>query len=320
MQIMDNIDHFNLRSFDLNLMIAFDAMMQEMSVTKAAEKLRIGQSAMSHNLSTLRMLLADELFVRVGQKMQPTAKARALAGPVRAALSQAQNALHATDSFDPATASRVFRLGVTGEMEMILLPVLLSHVQKNAPGLKLLSRQVTAETVDAMIAGGEVDLAIGCKSQLQSGAFSEILFQSEVACCFNPDLVGMTGPLSRKQYLGSRHAVLSQTENVAGCVGVALQAVGIDLDVVMAAPDFMPLLAAARNTPVIATVPCRIASQYAPLFGLSCCPMPIDIDFPPVTMNWAVWSDKDVGLVWLREQIRTVIRLIDPAHEMEAAE
>ncbi|CAM3428468.1 LysR family transcriptional regulator [Thalassospira profundimaris] len=71
---MDNIDHFNLRSFDLNLMIAFDAMMQEMSVTKAAEKLRIGQSAMSHNLNTLRMLLADDLFVRVGQKMQPTAK------------------------------------------------------------------------------------------------------------------------------------------------------------------------------------------------------------------------------------------------------
>ena len=157
MRVMDNIDHFNLRSFDLNLMVAFDAMMQELSVTKSAEKLRIGQSAMSHNLSTLRVLLQDDLFVRVGQKMQPTAKARALAGPVRTALSQAQNALQASDCFDPATAERVFRLGVTGEMEMILLPVLLRHLQIHAPGTKLLSRTITTDSVDPMINNGELD-------------------------------------------------------------------------------------------------------------------------------------------------------------------
>ncbi|MDG4717379.1 MULTISPECIES: LysR family transcriptional regulator [Thalassospira] len=317
---MDNIDHFNLRSFDLNLMIAFDAMMQEMSVTKAAEKLRIGQSAMSHNLSTLRMLLADELFVRVGQKMQPTAKARALAGPVRTALSQAQNALQATDCFDPAKAERVFRLGVTGEMEMILLPELVRHLQREAPGTKILSRSITTDTVDTMINNGEIDLAIGCKTQLQTGHHGELLFNSEVACCFNPELTGLSAPITRAQYLASRHAVLSQTENVAGCVGAALQGLGIDLNVVMAAPDFMPLLAAARNAPVVATVPCRIAIQYAPLFGLSFCPMPIDIGFPPVTMNWAVWTDKDVGLVWLRDQIRGVIDSIDPNRIVLAAE
>ncbi len=317
---MDNIDHFNLRSFDLNLMIAFDAMMQEMSVTKAAEKLRIGQSAMSHNLNTLRMLMADDLFVRVGQKMQPTAKARALAGPVRTALSQAQNAIQATDCFDPRTAERVFRLGVTGEMDMILLPVLLRHLQHEAPGLKILSRTITAETVDHMINGGEIDVAIGCKSQLKSSNFGEVLFNSEVACCFNPDILDLTVPLSREAYLASRHAVLSQTENVAGCVGVALQGMGIELDVVLAAPDFMPLLAAARNSAVIATVPNRIATQYASLFGLSYGPMPIEVAFPPVTMNWAVWTDKDVGLIWLRDQIRTVIGSISPTSGLIAAE
>ena len=320
MWVMDNIDHFNLRSFDLNLMVAFDAMMQELSVTKSAEKLRIGQSAMSHNLSTLRMLLQDDLFVRVGQKMQPTAKARALAGPVRTALSQAQNALQASDCFDPATAERVFRIGVTGEMEMILLPVLLRHLQIHAPGTKLLSRTITTDSVDPMINNGEIDLAIGCKSPLQSGYFGEVLFNSEVACCFNPNLLKLSRPLSREDYLASRHAVLSQTGNVAGCVGDALQGLGINLNVVMAAPDFMPLLAAARNAPIIATVPCRIATQYAPLFGLSFCQMPIEVGFPPVTMNWAVWTDKDVGLVWLRDQIRTVIASIAPEDHLLAAE
>ncbi|WP_165771504.1 LysR family transcriptional regulator [Vreelandella nigrificans] len=301
---MDNIDHFNLRSFDLNLMIAFDAMMQELSVTKSAEKLRIGQSAMSHHLSTLRMLLQDDLFVRVGQKMQPTAKARALAGPVRAALTQAQSALQATDSFEPQTADRVFRVGITGEMEMVLLPALMDRLQSTAPGVRLLSRAVSVETVELMMDSGEIDLAIGCK---QSRHLGEMLFESNVVCCFNADLCRLAPPLSRNDYLGARHAVLSQTGNMAGCVGDALAGLGIELDVILAAADFMPLLAAARNAPLVATVPRRIAEQYAPLFGLAFCDMPIPLSFPPVTMNWAVWADKDVGLVWLRDQIRLVV-------------
>jgi len=317
---MDNIDHFNLRSFDLNLMVAFDAMMQELSVTKSAEKLRIGQSAMSHNLSTLRVLLQDDLFVRVGQKMQPTAKARALAGPVRTALSQAQNALQASDCFDPAKTDRVFRIGVTGEMEMVLLPALVNRLQSAAPGGKLLSRAITHDTVEQMMDGGEIDLAVGCRAEIPSRHRGEVLFQSEVACCFNPTLCGLGDTLSREEFLAARHAVLSQNENVAGCVGVAMQGMGIDLDVVLAAPDFMPLLAAARTAPIVATVPRRIAVQYAPLFGLTTAKMPIDLAFPPVTMNWAVWTDRDVAMVWLRDQIRSVTGDVVASSEAIAAE
>lgn len=83
---MQPIDHFNLRAFDLNLLIAFDVMMEEGNVTRAARRLKIGQPAMSHNISTLRMLFEDDLFIRVGQIMQPTARARTLAGPIRNAL------------------------------------------------------------------------------------------------------------------------------------------------------------------------------------------------------------------------------------------
>ncbi|MFH1806518.1 MAG: LysR family transcriptional regulator [Pseudomonadota bacterium] len=310
---MDNIDHFNLRSFDLNLMIAFDAMMQEMSVTKSAEKLRIGQSAMSHNLSTLRMLLQDDLFVRVGQKMQPTAKARALSGPVRVALAQAQSALKACDVFNPATEIRVFRIGLTGEMEMVLLPELMKRLQNAAPGVKLHSRTVTVDTVDTMMDAGEIDLAVGCKDQLQSRYRGEIIFESEVVCCFNPALIDLAGDLTRDDYLNARHAVLSQTDSVAGCVGIALEGMGIELDIVMAAPDFMPLLAAARHTSLIATVPRRIANQYARLFGLSTCTMPLDLHFPPISMNWPMRADRDAGGMWLRDQVRAVVQGLNPA-------
>ncbi|MDP2698927.1 LysR substrate-binding domain-containing protein [Thalassospira sp.] len=310
---MENINHFNLRSFDLNLLIAFDAMMQEMSVTKAAEKLRIGQSAMSHNLSTLRLLLQDDLFIRVGQTMQPTARALALGGPVRAALHQAQSALDARDVFCPHSEIRLFRVGLTGEMEMVLLPALMARIQRLAPGVKLLSRTVTADTVDTMMDSGAIDLAVGCKEVLQSRYCGEILFESQVACCFNPTLLPFDGGLGRKEYLAARHAVLSQTDNVTGCVGAALQGLGIEIDIVMAAPDFMPLLAAARTAPLIATVPGRIASQYAALFGLAVCDMPIEIHFPPVSMNWPLRTDKDAGGMWLRDQVRAVVQELNPS-------
>src|ERR1700747_3835580 len=83
-QLMRSIDHFDLRSFDLNLLISFDALMEERSVTRAAARLRVRQPAMSHSLSVLRMLLQDELFVRDGAIMRPTARALNNSAAVRA--------------------------------------------------------------------------------------------------------------------------------------------------------------------------------------------------------------------------------------------
>ncbi|RCK54275.1 LysR family transcriptional regulator [Thalassospira profundimaris] len=305
---MDTIDHFNLRSFDLNLLIAFDVMMQELNVTKSAEKLRIGQSAMSHNLATLRMLLDDELFYRVGQTMRPTARALALAGSIRAVLVQAQHALSAGSRFDPATEKRAFRIGLTDEMEMFLLPALISRIHAIAPGVGLLSRAVSAETVGIMMNDREIDIAIGSKDFPEGRCHSEVLFESEVVCCFNPDLFAKVQVIDRETYLGARHALLSQTSQVEGCIGMMLRTMGIGIDVALTTSDFMPVLSAARHAPLIATVPARLANEYAPLFGLSICPMPISLPLPPVRMGWPVWSDKDAGSAWLRDMLRDVVK------------
>ncbi|WP_104204297.1 LysR family transcriptional regulator [Billgrantia saliphila] len=304
---MHTIDHFNLRSFDLNLLIAFDAMMQELSVTRAAAKLRIGQPAMSHSLSTLRLLLQDELFVRVGQRMQPTARARALAVPIRMALQQAQSALSERDSFCPETEQRTFRLGLSGEMELLLLPDLVACIQSTAPGIKFLSRTATPGTVDAMLDAGEIDVAIGCSDYLASRYRGESLMDAEVACCFNPSLLPFRNPLDRDTYLGARHAVLSQSDSIHGCIREALEHIGVTLDVVMAAPDFMPVLSAASQTALVATVPRRIGERYGPMLGLQVSPVPLALNFPPVNMIWPVHVDKDPSLVWLRAQIRQVL-------------
>src|SRR5258708_4456556 len=110
-QLMRPIDHFDLRSFDLNLLIAFDALMEERSVTRAAARLRVRQPAMSHSLSVLRMLLQDELFVRDVAIMRPTARALNIAPAVRSDLRQLEEILRLQDRLDPSWQDRTFRPG-----------------------------------------------------------------------------------------------------------------------------------------------------------------------------------------------------------------
>ena len=301
---MTSIDHFNLRSFDLNLLVAFDALMTEGSVTKAARRLKIQQPAMSHSLATLRVLMQDELFIRVGQVMQPTARARGFAVPVRHALHQAQMALRGGDAFDPATEERTFRIAMAPEIEMLLLPDLAARLRRDAPGIKVLARVYLYDAAEPSLEDGGVDLAVGCTYSRTSRRRSETLYETEVACCFNPGLLPLAGPVSREDYLSAQHAVISQNETLQGCIKEALEMAGVDLDVVMAAPGFMPVLAAAQASPVVATVPRRIAERYGPLLGLEVSPLPFALSLPPVNMVWAAHADSDPANAWLRQQVR----------------
>jgi DNA-binding transcriptional LysR family regulator len=304
---MQVIDHFNLRSFDLNLLVAFDAMMEEMSVTRAAQRLKIQQPAMSHNISTLRTLFQDELFIRVGQVMKPTARALHLAAPVRQALRQAQAAVLMADEFDPATEQRTFRLGLSSEVELLLLPDLTARLRDIAPGIRILARGGDADEVDAMLEAGVIDLSVGCSYLPDSRHHSEQLYQSSVLCCFNPQLLTLANPVGRNDYMTAKHAVISQTDSLHGCVKDALEHAGAALEVVAAAPDFMSILATARSSAVIATLSSRIALRYGPLLGLEVSPVPLALSFPPVAMVWPLHMDSDLGCAWLRQQIREAI-------------
>ncbi len=309
---MQTIDHFNLRSFDLNLLIAFDAMMEEMSVTRAARRLKIQQPAMSHNISTLRTLFQDELFIRVGQEMKPTARALNLAGPVRQALRQAQAAVLTADVFDPATERRTFRLGMSSEVELLLLPDLTARLREIAPGIGILVRSGQEQEITAMLDTGVIDIAVGCAYSKEQRHHCESLYSSSVLCCFNPALLDLPNPVGLDAYMAAKHAVISQTDSLHGCIKDALELTGVEIDVVAAAPDFLSVLATARSSAVLATVSSRIALRYAPMLGLEISPVPVTLKFPPVAMVWTLQTDADAGAVWLRQQIRDAMgRTVD---------
>ncbi|AFK63923.1 LysR family transcriptional regulator [Advenella kashmirensis WT001] len=261
---MSSIDHFNLWSFDLNLLVAFDALMREHSVTRAATRLKIKQSAMSHNLSTLRMLLDDELFIRVGQVMKPTPRALALALPIARLLEQAQHAITTREAFHPEQEARTFSIGFSSELEVLLMPSLTAQVQSYAPGIKLLARPAQPEEVHRMLDDGVIDLAIGCFGDGAERHRRKLLFEQSLTCCFNPKLLDLTVPISQSAYLAQRHALVSQNASIRGCLEYAMRTANVEVDVVMAAPEFLTVLSTVMSTPVITTLPTRIANCYGP--------------------------------------------------------
>jgi LysR family transcriptional regulator, mexEF-oprN operon transcriptional activator len=304
---MSSIDHFNLWSFDLNLLVAFDALMRERSVTKAAIRLKIQQPAMSHNLNTLRLLLDDQLFVRVGQVMKPTARALALSAAIARILEQAQHAITARETFRPEIEKRTFLLGFSSELEVLLMPGLTARLQACAPGVKLLARAAHPEQVHRMLDDGAIDLAVGCFGDGGERHRRSLLFEQSLMCCFNPRLLDLSVPISRDVYLTQRHALVSQNASIRGCLEDALRAADVELEVAMAAPEFLTVLGTVMYTPVLATLPSRIIRRYAPLMGLAQSPIPLDLSVMPIAMVWAAHSDRDPASEWLRQQVEAIL-------------
>lgn len=319
-QIMSSIDYFNLRSFDLNLLIAFDALHHERSVTKAAERLNIQQPAMSHNLGTLRVLFSDELFVRVGQVMKPTPRALALAQPIRRILEQAQQAITTRETFSPAEQERTFTIGFSSELEVLLMPALAARVQSIAPGIKLLARPAQPDTVHRMLDDSQIDLGIGCFDEGGTRHKHAPLFEQSLMCCFNPTLIDLDVPISKKAYVRLPHALIAQNGRLNGCLDDALRAIDASLNVVLAAPEFLTVLGSAMQAPVIATLPARIVQRYAPLFGLTVSPVPLDLRVDPIAMVWSAHTHQDPASQWLRERVIPLITQVEtlvPTAEMD---
>lgn len=303
MQMMTRIDHFNLRSFDLNLLLAFDALMQERSVTRAANCLRIKQPAMSHALSTLRLLLGDELFVRVGYRMEPTLKARELHAPIRALLDTSQKLLLRSRSFDPAVDERTFRIGLSIQSESQLVSELFADLAVSAPRVKLLLSQTSRERAYESLDSEQIDLAVGYLPGGSGWHCRAPLFDLGVVCCFHSRLLPFEAPIGLAQYQAGRHALISAKNNLYGYLEDALHDAGVELNPVLAASSFLTLLATVSRAPLIATVPAIVARHYAPLFGLTVSPLPFAFPSFPVELIWHARSHEDGAYQWLRQRI-----------------
>jgi LysR family transcriptional activator of mexEF-oprN operon len=304
---MEQIGMTDIRRFDLNLLLAFEALMRERSVTNAAVQLGVGQPAMSYSLSQLRAQLDDELFVRVGSGMQPTPRALELAEPIARILADIRSSVLSRRAFDPAVENRIFRIGASDQVQTALIPQLLSVLRSFAPKTQLVFRTVDRDNVGAFLESGAIDVAVGNYDQPTTMQRREVLYREDLVCLFDAAACGMRPPLTLDDYCQLPHLMMSLRGEPSGLVDEKLAALGRQRLVFVSTSNFLVLPYVLHGVAAVAAVPRLVAKFCADAVGLAVSPLPVDVDSYEVAMLWHVRTDGDPAHQWLRARLKASV-------------
>lgn len=300
-----------LSATDLNLFVAFDALVTEGNVTRAAERVGLTQPAMSHALARLRKLVDDPLFVRTSQGMSPTPRALELAPTIRRALGEIDSALNERDSFEPRAAHRLFTLASVDFGSLVVLPPLLARVREEAPGVDLLVRPLRNETIEEQLAEGEVDVALGVLyDDAPPWMIQKRLFDERFVCLVREGHPTVRGPISLDEYVALEHALIAPRGKQGGHVDRALARLGKKRRVVLTVPHFLvaPILVARSD--LVLTLPERVARAFAGMLPLRTVEPPLDVEGFSVSAFWHERQARDPAHAWLRSVIVDVCRAV----------
>jgi DNA-binding transcriptional LysR family regulator len=292
----------NVQDIDLNLLRAFDAVLQDKSVTGAAARLRLTQPAVSNALARLRALFGDALFVRTPAGMDPTPFARELGAPVRQALALLEAALAHGPGFDAATSSRAFRFYMSDLGQIEFLPPLIERMQRLAPGVRLEAIALEVEDIAGALAAGALDLAVGFLPGLGPPVRRRQLFRDPYLCMMRADHPTIKKTLSRKQFLEASHALVSYRGGHR-VIEETLDRAGLSRRIALRVPHFTVVPMVLERTDLILILPARVARVYERHGNFKSLPPPVAIPPADVGVHWHERFDADPGNRWLREQL-----------------
>lgn len=300
---MKDIIENDLRRVDLNLLLVFRALMRERSVTRAAQSLFLGQPAVSGALKRLRAAFDDELFVRTPHGIAPTQRALEFSRHIEPLLQSLHQSMTQQPAFDPAGAQRVFRVGLSDSLEVVLMPDIVDRLARQAPDVRLVVHRADSTRAAAMLDDGSIELAIGVFRECEPWHRRRSLFQWRFVSVYNARLIRPRRKrLTLEEFLRHRHVLTSFSAGLHGHMDEQLAMRGLSRRVVFSSPNFMTSPFIAQRTPVIVTVPDFIAEIWRDTLGLSVSPLPFDVPGYEVSLMWAAVNDRDAGLAWLASQ------------------
>jgi DNA-binding transcriptional LysR family regulator len=305
----------NLQSIDLNLLVAFEALMDERNVTRAAKRIGLSQPAMSNALARLRRTFDDSLLVRTSNGMAPTPAAQALIEPVRLALSQLRGILQEKPAFDPSATRHAFHVLANDYAEVILLAPLARQVRSAAPRVSIRVHRPANVFLPppATSLAGSFDLAIGFfpdTLSLDAGVRSELLFEEENVCITSGRHPSIRGRLSIRQYASAEHVAVFYKSEGPGIIDTLLAQKGLARSTVMQVPHFCSVPFLVASSDLIATVPKLLALRFSKALNLQILAVPLAIPAFRLTMLWHQRLDSDPAQSWMRSTILETAALV----------
>lgn len=291
-----------LDKFDLNLLVAFEVLLEERNVTRAARRLNVTQSAMSASLKRLRESFQDDLLVLHGKKMIPTQHALNLAPEVSSALMRLKSLIATSTRFDPATSRRRFRISASDYLTTVLIGRLIELLQVEAPGIRL-NLSLPSSQSTARLEAGEIDLLLTPDEFMTSDHPRELLFEERhviVGWRQNPV---MRAPITQATFLNCGHVTV-RISNQDTFIEAILLKLFPERRIEVSAQSFIQVPWLLRGTNRLSVMHERLAKVTAPMFDLAIAEPPFPLPIMREMMQSHVARSNDEGLVWLRDRIR----------------
>jgi DNA-binding transcriptional LysR family regulator len=298
---------FNLRSVDLNLLTALDALLAERNVTRAAARLGLSQSAMSAALGRLRALFGDPLLLRSAGGMLPTSKGMELAAPVKQVLADVGRLVRQAGAFNPAAAQVTFTIAASDYVEYAILPRLVDYLEMHAPLARLAVRAMDFDAVGRQLETGDVDLGILGAGFAPPNARSRPLYLERFVCVVRRDHPRITERLSLDEFCALDQLLVAPSGGgFTAQTDDALAAIGRSRRVRLSVPHFLLAPEILVRSDMIAMLPERLARGYRERFRIFEPPL----EMPPfaIVEVWHERTHRDPALVWLREALAELTR------------
>jgi DNA-binding transcriptional LysR family regulator len=299
----------DLHLFDLNLLVALDALLTERNVTRAGNRLNLSQSAMSGALARLRHFFRDELLVPVGRQMVLTPVAEGLVTPVRDILLQIRGTLAAKPLFDPVTATRHLSLAVSDYVTEVLMADVLRLARRQAPYITFELRPVGRRAVEDL-ESGELDFLIAPDGYVSASHPTEILFEDTFTCVVWADNKVLGNTLTLDEYLQLGHVAV----NVAGNEPPLnydeqfLRRSSVRRRIEISVPTFSMAPQLVVGTDRVTTITTRLARKYAEILPLRLLPLPVAM--PPMVemLQWHQVHECDPAHHWFRSLLKSSVQ------------
>jgi len=295
-----------MRPHELKMLVIFDAIMTEGSITRAAQQLSMSQPAVSNAVASMRIRWKDELFVADGRNIQPTTYAQNLWAKVRDSIHTLNHAVEPND-FDPKTAKRTFRIALPDIVLDALWLDMRKLFEQEAPGLNLYAVPYTIGCTEQILNDADVDLVIGQSNRSLKNICTDHLFDTSYVCAMRKNHPLDKQDLSAAEFAGADHLLVSLSGDHASPADQALAQIGLKRRVAFTVNHFSSAAAIIEGSDLIAVLPTDLMYQSIGCDALSIVTVPVKVPHSSISMLWHIRQSSDEGLIWLRDRIKTIL-------------
>jgi len=301
--------------FELEWLAIFDEVYKTRHVSRAAERLDLAQATVSIALGKLRKKFNDPLFTKTSRGMMPTPFAEALITDVRATLSAMDKALNRRLAFEPRTATREFHIGCTDISEVVLIPMLLNRLHRDAPGVTLQASRISA-AIDEELTAGTVDLAVGFMPGLDSGFHQQVLFNQNRVCLAAQKHPRIGRKLTTARFSAEGHVTVASSGTGHAIVDSVLAQKKIERRIVATVPSFLAVGSIVAHTELLAIVPRILARTLAAKEKLRILELPLELPPYAVKQYWHERFHADPASLWLRNTMLSLFSTLGDSQDL----